>query len=164
MKDHKELTLTRTFNAPRELVFKAWTDPQMIKEWWGPRGVTNPTCEWEAKPGGKIHIVMLAGEELGEMKGQEWPMTGEFKEVEEPEKLVFVANAIMDGKEILQHQTTVTLEEEENHDPERSRRTKMTVHIVVTKTTPEAAGPLAGMEMGWNQQLDKLADFVGGLR
>jgi uncharacterized protein YndB with AHSA1/START domain len=154
---HKELTLTRTFNAPRDLVFKAWTDPEMIQKWWGPRGVTNPTCEWEAKPGGKIHIVMLAGEELGDMAGQEWPMTGEFQEVQEPKKLVFTANAIMDGKEILQHQTTVTLEEEGD-------KTKMTVHVVVTKTTPEAAGPLSGMEQGWNEQLDKLADFVGELR
>src|SRR5882672_8945741 len=143
----KELTLTRIYDAPRELVFKAWTDPELVQQWWGPRGVMNPTCEWEAKPGGNIHIVMLAGEELGSFKGQEWPMTGEFKEVQEPEKLVFVANAIVDGKEVMQNLTTVTFEEVDG-------KTKMTVHIVVTKTTPEAAGPLQGMEMGWNQQLD----------
>ena len=149
----KELTMTRVFDAPRDLVFKAWTDPQLVAQWWGPRGVTNPTCEWEARPGGNIHIVMLAGEELGPMKGQEWPMTGEFKEVEEPGKLVFTGNAIVAGKEVLQHLTTVTLEEEDG-------KTNMTVHIIVTKVTPEAAGPLSGMEMGWNQQLDKLADFT----
>lgn len=149
----KELTLTRIFDAPRDLVFKAWTDPVLVQQWWGPRGVTNPTCEWEARPGGNIHIVMLAGEELGSFKGQEWPMTGEFKEVQEPEKLVFSSNAIVDDKEVMQHLTTVTLEEEDG-------KTHMTVHIVVTKTTPEAAGPLQGMEMGWNQQLDKLGEFL----
>ena len=149
----KELTLTRTFDAPRDLVFKAWTDPEMVAQWWGPRGVTNPTCEWEARPGGNIHIVMLAGEELGPMKGQEWPMTGEFKEVEEPEKLVFTGNAIIEGKEVLQHLCTVTFDEKDG-------KTQMTVHIVVTRTTPEAAGPLSGMEMGWNQQLDKLGEFL----
>ncbi len=149
----KELTLTRVFDAPRELVFKAWTDPELVQQWWGPRGVTNPTCEWEARPGGNIHIVMLAGEELGSFKGQEWPMTGEFKEVQGPEKLVFVANAIVDGKAVMENLTTVTFEEKDG-------KTQMTVHIVVTKTTPEAAGPLQGMEMGWNQQLDKLGEFL----
>lgn len=153
MSDNRKLTLERTYDAPRELVWKAWTDPKLVSQWWGPRGVTNPTCEWEAKENGKIHIVMLAGEELGPMKGQEWPMTGEFKEVQEPRKLVFTGNAIMNGKEVMQHLTTVTLDEADG-------KTKMTIHIVVTKETPEAATPLAGMEMGWNQQLDKLGEFV----
>lgn len=149
----KELTLTRVFDAPRETVWKYWTDPKLIQEWWGPKGVTNPTCVWEAKPNGNIHIVMLAGDALGPMAGQEWPMTGTVEEVQEPEKLVFTANAIMNDKPILEHRTTVTLDEENG-------RTKMTVHIIVTMTTPEAAGALQGMEMGWNQQLDKLGEHL----
>lgn len=151
----KELTLTRTFDAPRALVWKYWTDQQLIQQWWGPNGVTNPTCVWEAKPEGNIHIVMLAGTELGPLAGQEWPMTGTVLEVVEPEKLVFTANAIANGKPILEHRTTVTLEETDG-------RTHMTVHIQVTMTTPEAAGPLQGMEQGWNQQLDKLVKAVSG--
>lgn len=149
----KELTLTRTYDAPRDLVFKAWTDPKMVAQWWGPSGVTNPTCVWEARPGGNIHIVMLAGKDLGPFAGQEWPMTGKFETVEAPSKLVYTSNAIVDGKEVLQTLTTVTLEE-------KGGKTHMNVHIVVTKTTPEAQGPLQGMEMGWNQQLDKLGDFL----
>jgi uncharacterized protein YndB with AHSA1/START domain len=149
----KDLTMTREFDARRELVWRAWTDPELLKEWWGPNGVTNPTCEWEARPGGKIHIVMLAGAELGPMAGQEWPMTGEIKEVDKPSRLVFTANALQDGRAILEHITTVTLEEEGN-------KTKMTVRVRVTMTTPEATGPLAGMEQGWNQQLDKLVTFI----
>ena len=149
----KELTLTRVFNAPKEIVWKAWTDPKLVEKWWGPRGVTNPTCIWEAKPQGNIHIVMLAGEELGSLKGQEWPMTGTFTEIQEPNKLVFTANALVNDKPILEHMTTVTFEDQNG-------QTKMTVHIQVTKTTPEAAGPLQGMEMGWNQQLDKLGEFL----
>lgn len=150
---HKTLTLARTFDAPRELVWKAWTDPKLVQQWWGPDGVTNPTCEWDATPNGKIHIVMLAGIELGPMAGQEWPMTGEFEEIQKFEKIVFTANAILDGKEVLTTRTTVTLEEQDG-------KTNIIVHIVVTKTTPEAAGPLQGMEMGWNQQLDKLVTFI----
>lgn len=153
MEENKELTLTREFNASRELVWKYWTDPTLIQEWWGPNGVTNPTCVWEARPNGEIHIVMLAGEELGPMAGQEWPMTGKFEELDEPTKLVFTANAIVNEKPILEHRTTVTLDEVDG-------KTTMTVHIVVTMVTPEAAGPLQGMEMGWNQQLDKLVAMV----
>ena len=149
----KELTLERTYDAPRDLVWKAWTDPKMVKEWWGPQGVTNTVNSWEAQQDGKIDLVMLAGQELGPMAGQKWPMTGEFKEIEEPSKLVFTGNAIVDGKEVLQHLATVTFVEEDG-------KTKMTVHIVVTKATPEAAGPLSGMEMGWNMQLDKLGKFL----
>jgi len=150
---NKELTLERTFDAPRDLVFKAWTDQELVKKWWGPRGVTNPVCELDAVPGGKINIVMLAGSELGELAGQEWPMTGTVKEVIEPSKFVFTGNAIVDGKEVLETLTTVTLKEE-------GGKTHMIVHVIVTKTTPEAAGPLQGMEMGWNQQLDKLGEFL----
>lgn len=146
---NKELTLTRIFDAPRETVWKYWTDPKLIQQWWGPNGVTNPTCVWEAQKGGNIHIVMLAGKELGPMAGQKWPMTGTFEEVQEPEKLIFTANAIMNDKPILEHRTTVTLEEKDG-------KTHMSVHIQVTMTTPEAAGALQGMDMGWNQQLDKL--------
>ncbi|MDE2590013.1 MAG: SRPBCC domain-containing protein [Patescibacteria group bacterium] len=147
------MTLIRTFDAPRETVWKYWTDPTLLQQWWGPNGVTNPTCVWEAKPNGNIHIVMLAGQELGPLAGQEWPMTGTVEEVIAPEKLVFSANAIMKGKAILEHRTTVTLDNVDG-------KTNMTVHIVVTMTTPEASGPLAGMEMGWNQQLDKLVAQV----
>ena len=150
-----ELTITRTFNASRSKVWKAWTDPAELEKWLGPRGVTNPTCEFDAQPGGLIHIVMLAGKELGPMAGQEWPMKGVVKEVMAPEKLVFTSEAIIDGKSILEHIATMTLEED-------GEKTTMTLHIVVTKATPEAAGPLSGMKMGWTQSIDKLEELVNG--
>ena len=153
MEGNKELTLTRTFNAPRERVWEYWTNPALVQQWWGPSGVTNPTCVWEAKPQGNINIVMLAGKELGLMAGQEWPMTGKFEELQKPEKLVFTANAILDNKSILENRITVIFEEADG-------KTHMIVHIVVTMVTPEAIGPLQGMEMGWNQQLDKLGNSL----
>lgn len=152
-KNIRELTLTRELNASRELVFKAWTEPGIIAKWWGPNGVTIPVCQFDARPNGLINIVMLAGDELGEMKGSRWPMTGMVKEIVEPEKLVYISNAIINGKPILETRTTVTLSGINN-------QTKMVVHILVTKTTPEAEGPLSGMEMGWNQQLDKLVNLM----
>ncbi|HEV2339234.1 MAG TPA: SRPBCC domain-containing protein [Patescibacteria group bacterium] len=151
----KELTLIRIFDAPRALVWKAWTDPKLLAEWWGPRGVTNPVCEFDATQGGKIHIVMLAGETLGDLTGARWPMKGEIQEITEPLRLVFTSRALRDGDEypILETLCTVTFVEEGN-------KTKMTLHVVVTKATVEAEDPLKGMKMGWSQSLDKLGEFL----
>ena len=54
----REVVIKRTFDAPRELVFTAWTDSRHMAQWWGPRGFTNPVCEIEARVGGAIHVVM----------------------------------------------------------------------------------------------------------
>src|SRR5271157_6668647 len=105
----RELTIKRIFSAPRELVFRAWTDPGLIARWWGPRGVTNPVCELDARPGGSIRIVMLAGEELGELKGQRWPMKGTFSEVSPPARIVYTSSAIEDERGDPQLETVVTL-------------------------------------------------------
>ena len=52
------VTLTRVFEAPRALVWKAWTDPTMMAEWFGPRGFTIPVCELDVRVGGSLRIVM----------------------------------------------------------------------------------------------------------
>lgn len=149
-----DLLITRTLDAPIDKVWQAWTDPAQLQRWWGPRGVTSPTCEWEAKAGSKINIVMLAGQELGKLAGQQWPMTGTMQEVIPSEhKLVFTGSAIMDGKPILENLCTLTLEEQ-------GAQTKLTLQVIITKATPESAGPLAGMEAGWNQSIDKLIEQV----
>jgi uncharacterized protein YndB with AHSA1/START domain len=53
-----EIVLTRIFDAPRNLVYKAWTEPQHLAEWWGPHGFTNPRVEVDLRPGGAWHIDM----------------------------------------------------------------------------------------------------------
>ncbi len=148
----RELTIMRVFDAPRELVWKAWTDQNIVKRWWGPRGVTNPTCEFDARPGGRIKIVMLAGKELGTFAGQKWPMKGTFREVVPQSRLMFTSDAIDDVKDILvQTEVTVDFEELEG-------KTRMKLHILVTKAGPKAAMALQGMETGWNQQVEKLGE------
>jgi uncharacterized protein YndB with AHSA1/START domain len=152
--DKKELTLTRTFDAPLELVWKAWTDQELVSKWWGPNGVTNPTCEIDATPGGIFHIVMLAGADLGPMAGQKWPMLGSFTEVQEPEKLVITSSALDEHDQpFIENTFTVTFKEVD-------QKTTVTVHVEVTKAAESAKMALQGMEMGWNQQLDKLVQFV----
>jgi len=111
----KELTITRIFDASRDLVWKGWTDQTILQKWWGPRGVTNPICEWDARPGGKIYIVMLAGKELGPVEGTKWPMNGTFKEVIPQSRLVFVGGALDDmdrgSDTFIEHEVTVDFED-----------------------------------------------------
>jgi uncharacterized protein YndB with AHSA1/START domain len=152
----RELTITRVFDAPRELVWKAWTDKRILQRWWGPRGVTNPTCEWDARPGGKINIVMLAGKELGSFAGQEWPMNGTFEEVTPKDRLVYVSGALEDKKgseTLVETRTTVTFDDIKG-------KTKLTIRIAVIRVSdsPKAQFAIQGMEQGWNQQIDKLGE------
>src|SRR3974377_2327336 len=79
----REITITRVFNAPRALVFKAWTDAAELAQWWGPKGFTNPVCELDVRVGGVIRIHMRSPD------GSVYPMKGEFREIVPPERLVF---------------------------------------------------------------------------
>ena len=143
------LTLERIIDAPRELVFKAWTDPKQVARWWGPRHFTNPVCELDVRPGGAI-LIHMAGPD-----GTVYPMKGTFEEIVEPERLVMTTSAVEDeeGNHLLEDITTVTFAEHEG-------KTKLTVHAVVTKTSPAAQGALDGMEQGWSESLDRLTEYV----
>src|SRR3984957_63515 len=83
-----ELITTRIFDAPPEVVFRAWTAPERLKRWWGPKGFTNPVCEVDLRPGGAIRIHMRAPD------GVVYPMTGLFVEIVEPERLMFTSSAL----------------------------------------------------------------------
>lgn len=155
---NKELTITRTFDAPVGIVWKAWTDQKLVAKWWGPRGVTNPICEWDARPGGKIYIVMLAGKELGPAEGMKWPMKGKFEEVVPRSRLVYTSGALddVDRESNTFIEQTVTVEFED-----LGGKTRMNLHILVTMTKgPKASSAIKGMTMGWNQQIDKLAEHL----
>ena len=139
-----EVTVTRVFNAPRGMVFKAWTDPNQVAEWWGPHRFTNRVRQWDAKDGGAIDIDMIGPD------GSVYPMAGTFKEVESPSRLVFFSGALdAAGKPIFEVQTTITL-------VESGGRTVLTVHARVVKQGPDAEQYLKGMEAGWNQSLERL--------
>jgi uncharacterized protein YndB with AHSA1/START domain len=152
MEKARELVLTRVFDAPREVVFKAWTEVERLRRWWGPKGFTNPICEVDVRPGGAMRIHMRGPD------GTIYPMTGVYREIVEPERLVFTASALDAGGEPLFEQlTTVTFEE-------LGGKTKLTVQASFSKVRPEAARHLAGAEMGWNMSLDRLAEEAGGVR
>jgi len=145
----RELVLTRVFDAPRRLVFKAWTDAKHVAQWWGPHGFTNPVCEVDVRLGGAIRIDMRGPD------GTVYPMTGFYQEIVEPELLVFTASALdAEGHPLFEVLTTVTF-------AEQGAKTTLTMHARVVTATPEAAPHIAGMQEGWTQSLERLGKYLG---
>jgi uncharacterized protein YndB with AHSA1/START domain len=144
----EKITIERTFDAPRDLVFRMWLEPEHLAQWWGPDHFTNPVCEVDARTGGKLYIVMRAPD------GTDYPMSGTFKEIRPPAKLVFVAHAQdADGKPALEAYTSVTFED-------AGGKTKMTLFAHGVGTAPAALAMLAGMEAGWTQSIGRLTAHI----
>jgi uncharacterized protein YndB with AHSA1/START domain len=144
----REITITRVFDAPRALVFAAWTDPKHLAHWWGPQGFTNPVCEFDARVGGLIRIHMRAPD------GAVYPMKGEVREIVPPERLVFANIAVDDsGNPIIDGLTTVTF-------AEANGKTTLTLHTRGAALLEYAAAYLKGMETGWTQSIDKLQAYL----
>jgi len=142
----RELVITRVFDAPRALVFKAWTDPKHLAQWWGPKGFTNPVCEVDARVGGAWRIVMRSPD------GVEYPGGGVYREIVEPERLVFTNIATdTEGNPLLDGLTTVTF-------AEHGGKTKLTLQTRAVGLVSFAAQMLEGMEAGWTQSLERLAE------
>ncbi len=145
----QEVVITRLLNAPRQLVYEAWTDPQHLAQWWGPHGFTNPHVELDLRPGGVLLIHMA------DPDGVVYPMRATFREVNPPERLVFVSTAFEDddGVPQLEVLNTVTFAAMGN-------QTELTLRAKAIKVGPIALQAIAGMEIGWSQSLEKLADFL----
>ncbi len=153
----REVTFTRLVKAPRELVFKVWTEQSHVQQWWGPRDFTNPVCEWDAKPGNKLHIDMHGP--AGTPYDKPHPMNGTFHEVVAPERLVFTSTAFEDakGEAQLEVLNTVTF-------TKHREGTKLTLHAAIVKATPDVtAAALEGMEEGWCQSLDRMENYIAGM-
>jgi uncharacterized protein YndB with AHSA1/START domain len=143
------VSFTRHLAAPRALVFKLWTDPKHLAKWWGPKGFTNPVCEFEARAGGRIYIDMKGPD------GTVYPMDGTVSEIVPPERLVLICTCCGDdsGKPGIESVTTVTFHAE-------AGGTRMELEARVTKFESFARDALAGMEQGWSETLDRLADAI----
>jgi uncharacterized protein YndB with AHSA1/START domain len=132
----REFTITRVFDAPRELVWKAWTDPDQMARWYGPRGITTPrsTITMDLRPGGTFELTMV-----DDADGTEYPSGGTFLEVEEPERLVWRDRDI----DLL---VTITF-------ADLGGRTEMICHVV---------GRTGGAQAydGWSTMFDDLAAFL----
>ena len=145
------LVFTRFVNAPRSVVWDAWTKSEHLKQWFAPNGFTTPEAEMDVRPGGKLRVVMRAPD------GQEFSSFGVVKQAKRPEKLVFSSwlNGA-DGKPMMVDETTVLLAVIDG-------RTRLTVHARILKMTDEAKGAADGMEQGWNETLDRLVALAASL-
>jgi uncharacterized protein YndB with AHSA1/START domain len=143
-----DVTVTRVFDAPRDLVFRMWTDPAHLMRWWGPTGYTNPVCELDARVGGSILVRMHAP------SGRVVLMNGAFREVVASERLVFSAVVAMpDGEAMFEGLVTATFEDEDG-------RTRLTVREQAVGLVPAAVPILAGMKNSWTESLKRLATAV----
>ena len=154
------LVITRVFDAPRDLVWKAWTEPQRFVRWWGPKGFTTPVCKIDLRVGGEYLNCMRSSE------GQDYWSKGVFREIVAPERLVMTdsfadkkGNIVpashygMSGDWPLEMLITVTFEE-------GGGKTKLTLQHVGLPAGENR--DMAGA--GWRESFDKLAESLQALR
>jgi len=161
----RDFVLTRTFDAPRERVFAAWTDPKRLAQWWGPRGYDNPVCDMDVRPGGRYRIVMRSPE------GAEYPIVGEFVEIVKPSRIVMTMDASEHPKEFFDQLDAVRPASEKGRGFRPLTTVlfdehfgKTTVTVIQTFETPADvdANRKLGAAEGWGGSFDKLAALLGG--
>ncbi len=156
MSEAKEITFERTYDAPIEKVWQAWTNPERLKQWWGPDNVSIPECQVDLRVGGRFYIVMEAGEAMGEYKGTRWPMEAKFTAVEPNSRLAYAAKAWTQGDE----DATLIDQTHELNFSEENGKTKMVLNVRVNSVGPKAGAAIQGMKYGFGQQFDKLDNFL----
>ncbi len=156
VKNTTDLSITRIFDAPRELVWKAWTEPKLFMRWWGPRGFTSPVCKIDLRVGGKYLNCMRSPE------GQDYWSTGVYRDIVSMERIVCTdcfaddqGNVVpashygMPGDWPLELMMTATFEE-------NNGKTKMTL-----RHEGIPAGTMSdNTRAGWNESFDKLAESL----
>jgi uncharacterized protein YndB with AHSA1/START domain len=158
--------ITRVFDAPREQVWKAWTDPERLKHWWGPKGFTVHTCKVDLRPGG-LFLYGMKSPDGADMWGK-----FVYRKIEAPKRLEFIVS-FSDAKGgvtrhpwsehwPLQTMSTVTFEEQGKD------KTKVTV-----RWTPHEASEIerktfeegrASMQQGWGGTFDQFAGYLAKAR
>lgn len=141
----REIAATRIFDAPRDLVWQAWTDPKHVAQWWGPNGFKNTISEMDVRPGGVWRFIMHGPD------GTDYPNKIVFLEVVKPERLVYVHG---DDGDPDQFRVTVTFAEQNGKANLIMRsvfRSAADLAYVVEKH-----GAIEGM----NQTLGRLSDYL----
>ena len=139
-----ELVLKRVFDAPRDVVFRAWTDPERRARWWGPKGFTVPEYKMDVRPGGAWRTCMRSPD------GEIYWVQGVYREIVAPERLVFTW-AWEDEHGNPGHETLVTVEF-------RARGDK--TELTLTHSVFESAKSRDAHKSGWSSSLDCLAEFL----
>ena len=157
----ERMVVTRVFDAPRELVWKAWTDPKYVMQWWGPTGFTSPVCHMDFRVGGKSLFCMKAPD------GQEFWNAVEYHEIVPPEKIVssmYFADA--QGNKVepeaygIEHEAIEGAHDVTLFEDLGNGRTKLTFIGNDTMASAKESGQMEG----WIEILDKVAEVVAGLK
>lgn len=146
-----ELTITRTFDAPRTLVWQAWTDPKHIMHWWGPAGFDNETCASDLRVGGRFQLEMRAPD------GNVYPCIGTFREIVKHERIVYEGEAT-DGHPCgagIPPRAVVTISFAEQQD-----KTRLTLHTRFASAERKQAAAAARFVVSWEEALGRLDDFL----
>ena len=158
--DSERMTITRVFDAPRELVWKAWTDPHYVMQWWGPKGFTSPVCKIDLRVGGKFLCCMRSPD------GREFWNAGEYHEIVPHEKIVSSmyfadahGNKVEPGHYGIEHEAIDGAYDTTLFEDLGNGKTKLT--FIGNETTEEAVK--SGQAEGWNQILDKIAALIAEL-
>ncbi|HLL26845.1 MAG TPA: SRPBCC domain-containing protein [Xanthobacteraceae bacterium] len=157
----KEFVITRTFNAPRELVFKAFTEPERMKEWWGPKGFTVIASKMDLRPGGTYHYGMRAPD------GK--TMWGKFvyREIVRPERIVLVNSFSDEAGGLTRHPMSPTWPLEMLSTflfADKNGRTELTIKWLPLNADEKERATFDGardsMKQGWSGTLDQLDAFL----
>jgi uncharacterized protein YndB with AHSA1/START domain len=159
----RDFVITRVFDAPRETVFSAWTDPKHLAQWWGPRIFTTYIYEMNVRPGGAYRIAMRVSD------GTEYSIKGLYREIVKPERLVMT----MDVSEhpAAWHDMVKPNRRKDESNPagemlmtatfdEVGEKTRLTVRVRLISTEIRDAMLKMGMTEGWSESLDRLREVV----
>lgn len=152
-----EIKLVRMFNAPRELVFQAWTDPKYIRQWWGPEGFTCPHATVDLKVGGKFQFAMSG-------MGMEHWVVGEYREIVKPSKIVSVMYfSDKDGNKISPQEVFGPKGADfpyETIDVVTFEQVGAQTRLTVVRNHPEELAKNFGEIEGWTSSLDKFEKLL----
>jgi uncharacterized protein YndB with AHSA1/START domain len=146
MLSDREIVMTREFDAPRELVFAAYTNPEHIPQWWGPRGFTTTIHEMDVKPGGVWRFIMHGPD------GTDYDNKIVYSEIVKPERLVYDHGSDKEDDPGKFH-VTVTFADEGD-------RTQLTMRMLFASTEARDAMIEFGAVEGGNQTLERLAEHL----
>lgn len=160
---HSEFVISRRIDAPREVVWRACTEPALMEQWWGPQFFTIPVCYMNVRPGGIYRIVMRAPD------GIDYPMKGAYREVAEPERLVFTMDLSDHPKEwfdtFRSNQSGEVVDAVGEifataHFEEQGGATRLTVQMLFQSAAVRDAMLKMGMSEGWSQSLARLVALL----
>lgn len=152
----KQLHFERTYTAPIERVWDAWTRPELLRQWWGPDKTTVTDCDIDLAIGGTIHVVTQAGAEMGKYEGTRWPMRGTFTRIDPPSRLTYDARSWTEVEEAgstIHHTNDIALRT-------AGTTTVVTLDVAITQIGPKAKMAAVGMKWGYKSQLDALEELL----